>query len=168
MKILPTYERVRALLDYDPITGAFFWKEHRSSTAQCGAVAGKVRRTNDNLSYLRIQIDGEWHFAHRLAFVWMGKECPPVVDHIDGGGLNNSWANLRNGGFSGNTQNAKRRTDNTSGIKNVSWNKQANRWQVSIRAHGITSRKNFRSLEEATVAAEQMRFKLHGEFARAA
>lgn len=168
MKALPSFQRVQSLLDYDPSTGSFRWLVHRSSTARSGSVAGKIRRTRGGRSYLRIQIDGEWYSAHRLAFLYMTGSCPDVVDHGDGDGLNNAWANLRDAGLIGNAQNAKRRVDNTSGVKNVSWCKQANCWQVGVTANGVTRRKNLRTLAEAEETARKMREELHGDFARAA
>ena len=166
-KALPLQKRVRSLLDYDHETGIFCWLVHRSSTAQKWSVAGK-KRTIGKKTYLRIQIDGKWFAAHRLAFVHMGVVCPDIVDHIDGDGLNNAWGNLRDAGYAGNAKNARRRSDNSSGVKNVYWCLQARRWQVNMQSDGRRYRRNFRTLDEATVFANGFREIIHGPYARAA
>lgn len=160
-KDLPSPLRVSELLSYDKASGRFTWLVHRSSTATVGSTAGKYFGP-----YIKIQVDGEWYFAHRLAFLMMAGSCPDQVDHRDG--YSNRWSNLRAATSEQNTRNAKRRSDNASGVKNVYWDSQSSRWQVNIQADGVRRRKNFRSLEEAEDYALRFRVELHAEFARAA
>jgi len=58
------------------------------------------------------------------------------VDHIDGNTLNNSKSNLRVCTNAENCRNQKRKSNNTSGYKGVSYHKLTGKWQAQIRANG--------------------------------
>lgn len=61
--------------------------------------------------------------------------CPKnkEVDHIDHNGLNNQKSNLRICTEKQNHYNCRlQKTNNTSGYKGVSWNKDHNKWRVRI------------------------------------
>lgn len=70
--------------------------------------------------------------AHRVIWVWMtGKWPEREIDHIDGDGLNNRWANLRDVAHHVNGQNSRLPSDNTSGVVGVSQMRDG-RWQAYI------------------------------------
>lgn len=85
-----TVERLRELLDYDPETGVFRWKEPRRK-CRVGEVAGSLRKDG----YVKIQVDGRFYQAHRLAWLCVYGVWPSAIDHIDGNRANNAIANLR-------------------------------------------------------------------------
>jgi hypothetical protein len=58
------------------------------------------------------------------------------VDHWDGDGLNNQQSNLRPATHRQNAANQKRRRDNTSGYKGVSWHRQKGKFQARITVAG--------------------------------
>ncbi len=58
---------------------------------------------------------------------------PMEVDHKDINSLNNSVDNLRLGDDVLQSQNQKTRSDNTSGVKGVSWHKQTSKWRAYIK-----------------------------------
>jgi hypothetical protein len=60
-----------------------------------------------------------------------------LVDHRDGNGLNNRRSNLRLANHSQNGGNSKRRRDNTSLLKGVTWNRRAGKWQAQIAGQYI-------------------------------
>jgi hypothetical protein len=60
-----------------------------------------------------------------------------VVDHINGNTLDNRKINLRTCTHSQNSWNAKKRKDNTSGHKGVSWAKDRNKWVVRIKVNKV-------------------------------
>lgn len=87
------------------------------------------------------------------------------VDHIDGNGLNNVRSILRECSHQQNMCNQKKSSNNTSGYKGVSWDKNA--WRVRIRLNNkeiyIGSFKNIKDAALAYDVAAQIFF---GEFAR--
>ena len=72
-------------------------------------------------------------YLHRIIM-----NCPDgkFIDHINGNGLDNRKENLRICNKSQNSGNSKLRTDNTSGIKGVSWDKRNKKWVVRIKMDG--------------------------------
>jgi hypothetical protein len=121
-----TAERLRELLEYDPLTGVFCWKVSRGK-ARVGSEAG----TLNSASYQQIGIDRRLYLTERLAWFWMTAEWPKgLVDHRDRDTLNNRWDNLRLSTHSQNAANSKAR----SGLKGVT--SKGRRFQAAIRANG--------------------------------
>lgn len=70
-------ERLRTVLDYDPVTGVFTWTE-AGSMKMHGKRAGTIRERG----WRAIGIDGYVYRAGRLAWFYMTGEWPPVtIDH---------------------------------------------------------------------------------------
>jgi hypothetical protein len=92
---------------------------------------------------------------------------PNTVDHIDGNPSNNKIENLREVTQTQNNYNAILKTNNTSGFKNVYWNKRSSNWVVMVKI----DRKNkhigyFNCIKEANKAAIKARKQYYGEFTR--
>lgn len=153
-----TQERVKELLEYIPDTGEFFWKK-RYHKSLVGTKAG----CKTNNGYITISVDGKFFLAHRLAFLWMTGEIPEYTDHRNNDKSDNRWANLRPATMQENNQNRSIQKRNTSGVKNVSFNKASGKWRVSIGRKEIG---RFDDLELAELVAIEAREKYHGEFAR--
>lgn len=90
-----------------------------------------------------------------------------IVDHINGNTLDNRKANLRFTNVSGNLQNQRKRTkQTTSSFKGVSWNKEKQKWQVKIKANGKHIWLGYFDLEkEAARTYNEAAIRLFGEFA---
>lgn len=90
------------------------------------------------------------------------------VDHRNGDALDCRGSNLRQATRSQNVQNARRRSDNKSGLKGVSLERGGNRWRADIKVAGRTqylgSFQNAEAAHAAYLAAAQAYF---GEFANA-
>lgn len=89
------------------------------------------------------------------------------VDHANGNGLDNRRCNLRFATGSENARNRGLRSDNTSGFKGVSWDKQHQTWAAYI-SDGARQRRigRFSDREEAARAYDAAAIQLFGDFAR--
>lgn len=90
-----------------------------------------------------------------------------IVDLINGDRGDDRWANLREATYSQNNQNMTIRSDNTSGVKGVGWNKRQGKWHARVKVNGqLFHCGYFDSLEEAQQARNAKAALVHGEFAR--
>ncbi len=88
------------------------------------------------------------------------------TDHVNGDGLDNRRANLRAATISQNGANRKIGSNNTSGVKGVTWHKRFKLWQVSIGVHGRPIHLGrFRDLKSAECIYKLAAFKFFGGFA---
>ncbi len=106
--------------------------------------------------------------VHRVVMGVEGISAKVIqVDHINGDGLDNRRANLRLATPSQNAMNRKPRSDNTSGVRGVSWSKQYERWEVRVKVAGKQKfGGRYEHLADAERAAVRLREELHGRFAR--
>lgn len=154
-------EEMREYLAYDPRTGKIVNKRARR-----GAAIGEEAGADRGHGYRKVFFFGKYYYAHRIAWaLHFGEQPPAIIDHLDGNGANNAIENLRAAAHSDNLRNQKRRVDNKSGYKGVSWHVKAGKW---VAVCGDTYLGLFVSKEEASAAyavAAQGKF---GEFARLA
>ncbi len=95
---LPSIERLRELIDYDPSTGSLTWKPAAVRPRGTGRnrVAGASATYKQQHGYLKVYIDRRAYPAHRVAFALAnGREPVAEIDHIDGNPANNAGTNLR-------------------------------------------------------------------------
>lgn len=133
-----TQVKLKEILHYCPETGVFTWIAPTKGNTVYGAVAGWIDQhgTSKHLHYRRISIKSKNHRAHRLAFLFMTGRFPVLVDHIDGNGLNNAWINLREIHSAHDNQlNARKASNNTSGVRGVSWHSRNLVWTAKITMH---------------------------------
>lgn len=154
---------LRDLIDYDPSTGIFIWKE---GPIRRGKRAGSLQPHG----YRRIHVGYVRIWEHRLAWAFVHGAYPDgLIDHINGDRSDNRIENLRQATAETNAANSKTRSDNTSGYKGVSWNRRAQKWQVFIGGSGgrvyLGLFSNPKAAHEAYLMAAKKRF---GEFARGA
>lgn len=126
-----TYTIVREFLDYNPITGVLTWKPRArrwfGSNHQCNAFNGKHAGKEAFTAYSDKKrkvrgglILGQSYLAHHVIWLWVTGAWPNTgVDHKDGNPENNRWRNLIEAPQSINNKNARRRSDNKSGINGV-------------------------------------------------
>ena len=163
-KPLPSFSHVSSQLRYEPETGEFFWKPSKRGFREGFEKAGTVTRKG----YARIRIDGNKHYAHRLAWLLHYGEWPSAhVDHINTVKTDNRIANLRLADPSQSNFNVGLTSKNTSGVKGVRYSKSQNCWISFVTARG----KNVlfgrhQTKDDAIRAVEKTRLQFHGEFAR--
>ena len=141
--------------------GQHYWKiKPLKGKVKIGDCAG----SSDGLGYFQTKINGKAYKNHRIIFLMHHGYLPNKVDHKKG--LSNTIDNLRDASDIENAQNSKIPSNNTSGYKNVRWNKRNKKWVVEIRVN--YQRKYFGSyfdIEVAKFVAETMRHKYHAKFA---
>ena len=163
-KQLPPLEEFKKFLDYNPDTGIFTWIKEPNRRIKVGQVAGKTQ----SRGYIQIRFKGIDYFAHRLAY-YMHHGVDPLgkcIDHIDGDRTNNKIDNLRLASYVQNQMNhIKLRSDNTSGVIGVSWNKQLKKWQAQIYHYGVKKHLGyFINKEDAIKVRKEAEIKYFGEF----
>jgi hypothetical protein len=154
-----TAERLREVLDYDPLTGRFTWRV-TSRRTRAGQIAGRY-----NQGYWKIGIDGKLYLAHRLAWLYMTGEFPTLnIDHIDRDGTNNRWSNLREATQAQNLANSRRYCNNKGGFKGVL--QRGPSWLAQIQPNGRPIHLGMFPTPEAAHAAYMAAArKYFGEFA---
>lgn len=163
MKERVTAERLRQLLDCDPVAGVLIWKVARGSRAKVGSIAGSI----DSHGHRQICVDGKYYMAHWLVWFFVtGKWPEKEIDHRNNIRDDNRFENLRPSSDQQQCFNSKIRKDNRSGCKGVR-HRGYRSWQARIRV----SRKlivlgTFPTREEAHQAYCKAAEKHAKEFAR--
>jgi len=88
-----TQERLKELLDYDPVSGLFTWRVSTARSTKVGSIAGCLRPSG-----LRsISVDNIAYQASHLVYLFMTGNHPPdgYVKHLNGDRGNDSWSNLQ-------------------------------------------------------------------------
>ena len=154
-------EKLKSLVDY--VDNTLKWK-HTKGRKNAGQEIG----TRHCKGYRQAQIEGKRYLVHRLVFLYHHGRMPDtMIDHIDGNRLNNSINNLRECDRAENGYNSRKRKDNTSGYKNVSWSKATKKWTVRMskdKKYQVVG--YFDTIESAILAAKEARDELHGAFAK--
>ena len=154
-----TLPYLHSLFEYKD--GELFWKIDRArGKVKAGSQAGGVTSTG----YRRVMIGYKEYPLHRIIFMIHHGHIPKVIDHIDGNPLNNRIENLREASAQTNQYNRKLSKNNTSGCKNVSFNKKNKLWQVHVRSAKKVHAWYVESLELAELVAHEARIKFHGDF----
>lgn len=150
--------RLRQVLDYDPETGVFRWRERLMVRNRIGDVAGTIRKDGRR----EIGINRRTYLAHRLAWLHVHGVWPDSdIDHRNGIPDDNRIANLRLATRAQNLQNLQHvRSTNTSGYTGVQ--RQKNKWRADIslnRQHHFLGL--FDTAEEASAAYRRAKAEMH-------
>lgn len=150
---LPSLEVLEDALVYNPLTGVFTRKKKtgRGYKLTASPVAGCKRKNG----YVFIMVAGKYYHAARLAWKMFYKTDPSrdlEIDHINRQRDDNRIINLRLVTSTENNRNQSMSRNNTSGVRGVSWSKQANKWHVRIYGQHIGY---FTDKVEAEKAAEE-------------
>lgn len=133
--------------------------------------AGSIAGTPIKDGHLLMGVCKKRYLVHRIIY-FMANEIDPgemLVDHVNGVTNDNRPRNLRLATVSQNVQNMhRRRSDNKTGERNVSWDNHWQRWKVSItKPDGKRVQRKFLDMADAITCAHKLRRELFGEFAGA-
>jgi hypothetical protein len=136
------------LISYNPATGIFTWKVKKGS-ARPGDVVGNKPTS---CGYLRVAINRESYYLHRLAWFYYYKEWPTkYIDHIDGCKTNNAISNLQD--ISKLENNRKQKNDlGTLGKRCLNIDNRTNKIQVTVRTKYLGQ---YNSKEEALLVRDK-------------
>lgn len=157
--------RIRSLLDYDQLSGAFRWRVNVGNVK-----AGSVTGSKTKKGYLLIRADKKAHLAHRLAWFWMTGQWPAhQIDHRNLKKDDNRWKNLRQATNADNHLNRGKNRNNTSGYKGVSFDKKTGRYAAYLNSKGKKHRflGYFDFPEEAHAAYTAAMAEISPEYGRA-
>jgi len=127
-----TQSELKEILDYNPNSGRFTWKETINNRSIKGSVAGYEKCA----SYMAIGFHGKSYLAHRLAWLYVNGKMPKEqIDHINHDRTDNRICNLRCVDRSTNQKNKSIGKNNKSGFMGVSWDLYMKKWKVGIKVN---------------------------------
>lgn len=153
MKLIPLTQGEYAIVDKKDFNWLSQWKWfcwEKNKNGQKYAYRGQ----NKNGIHFPIQMHREILNAKK------GQIC----DHINRNGLDNRRKNLRFASYSQNAMNRRKNLNNTSGIKDLYYDKENKKWRIQIRANNKFFSKRFEEKKEAIKFLKKILLKLHGEF----
>ena len=157
------YNRLHELFKYKD--GNLYWKQDRGSKKCKGQKVGCVMP--NGYDQFRVRELGGAMKVHRAVYLMHHGKLPKFIDHINGNRSDNRIENLREATKVENGYNRKMPSHNTTGVKNVFWMSDRNKWGVRIRVNkkpiwlGLHD-----DLEFAELVAIEARNKYHGEYAK--
>ena len=146
---------------FDYVDGKLYWKANANQKVRFKE-AGFVTKKG----YRKVEFDGRKYGTHQIVFALHHGYIPNAVDHINTDKLDNRIENLREADRCQNGYNRGMTASNTSGIKNVAYRADSDKWRVTLRVDGRT--KSFGSyfdIELAELVSFEARDKWHGEYA---
>jgi hypothetical protein len=156
------YSEMVKVLSYDPETGLFTRITTYSNRAK---EYGKVGYTSIR-GYIVMNLFGEKHYAHRLAWLYVNKRWPNgEIDHINGNKSDNRLCNLREATSSQNMSNRGVQSNSKSGVKGVVLDEKSGKWQAYCRVNKRSKYLGIFDTKEAAAAAYDEYAKIHhGDF----
>ena len=152
--------RIRQVLNYNPDTGIFIWKERHEESAKRGRWnsrnAGKKAGTIDSYGYLRLVVDYRQIMGHVAAWmIFYGEHPNGLIDHRNRNPADNRIENLRKSSASLNQQNTSLSSRNTSGFTGVFWCPLGRKWRARIGlATGPINLGSYQKVEDAAEAVD--------------
>jgi hypothetical protein len=152
-KPTPPAELLWEELDYNPLTGALYWRRSKS-----GRRTPRNQRIGfqNEWGYWRVRLCYRNYFQHLLIWKWVtGEDLPDGhhLDHINGVKSDNSWGNLRVLSHGANLSHRK-----TKGYTFVNDVYRSKPWRVNVYTQkGKPAREYFATEAEAKARAEEVK-----------
>ncbi len=146
---------------FDYKDGCLYWKVKNTTWINIGDKVGWTSH-----GYLKAKVGNKTYYQHRIIYAMHHGYLPKYIDHIDGNRSNNKIENLRDSSKSQNGMNRSKQKNNTTGKKNVYKDNRSNKWFVKVVENGKQHYGGtFDDFFEAQLAADNLRVKVHKEFA---
>ena len=160
---IPSAETLRSVLRYEPATGLLWWKVPEKGRRLDRPAGHRCKQWG----YVIVGLDYEHYRAHHLIWCMVTGSWPErEIDHKNRVRHDNCWKNLRQGNPIGNRANSSLRSDNTSGLKGVSWHKPRRKWRARVYIEGKEKHLGlFFTAEEAHAAYAEAALQEYGDFA---
>jgi HNH endonuclease/AP2 domain len=156
-------EYIEEYLGWDFENGELWWKKRSNPRVRIGVYINNQSKRG----YKKVSIKGRYYMVHRVLFYLYYGYLPEEVDHINRIRIDNRIVNLRAATSAENACNQKKKSNNTSGYKGVSWYKRYNKWRAAVckdnRHYTIGY---FDDVVEAAKSYNKKALELHGEFAK--
>lgn len=121
-------QRLKELLNYDPVTGVF-----KHIFSRHGVTVGKKAGYINSDGYIYIILDKKKYVSHRLIWLYVYGAYPiNQLDHINRIRHDNTLLNLREVTLAENRQNLGLSLKNKSGFRGVSKDPKTELWRVNI------------------------------------
>lgn len=134
-------------LKYSPKTGLMY----RSKLVKGGGRRQVVLTKVGKLGYKEISVKCTTYTQHRILYLIMGYNIPPVVDHKNWIRSDNRWDNLQPSTLSENS--TRRKNLPSSGYKGIYWSELKSTWEVRhYKDKKIYQVGTYNDLEEALEA----------------
>lgn len=154
-------ETLRSIVDYDPATGSFRWKNDNKNLLwiKAGDEVGKDARKS---GYRCTTINRKQYYQHRLVWLYVYGEWPSKpIDHINGIKDDNRVENLRLATPSENQHN-RRKTRSKVGLTGAYKSSRGHTWYSTIMVNNARKYLGcFDTEEEAAAAYAAAKAKLH-------
>jgi len=151
-------EYLNYLFEYK--NGEIYWKITANPRAQKDSIAGLK-----NCRYSRVGINGQKYLKNRIIYMMHNGYCMDEIVFLDKNPLNCCIDNLKAATRSDVVCYSKRRKDNTSGYRGVSFDKRKGEWVGYIEKEKKKKWLGyFTTKEEAHVAYRKAALELHKEF----
>jgi hypothetical protein len=163
-----TAEGLRSLLDYDPATGLFRWRDSRTNV-KAGSVAGTISRYGYRILSLSVGGKKRKYLSGRLVWLYVHGAWPvDEIDHINGVRDDDRLSNLREANRDQQMANRRCHLRSKSQLKGVE-SHHSGKWSARIC---VFKKRiyigNFDTPEEASWAYRVHAEFYHGEFVRTA
>ncbi len=159
----PTQSELKQRLNYDAETGVFvrIAADAGSQRRRIGRPAGTLNKAS---GYVQFHVCGGLRYAHRMAWIYVHGSIPEgaKIDHANQDRGDNRLCNLRLATHADNLRNCKVRTDNSSGVKGVYFDRSRGMWAAEIVGRKLG---RFNTLEAAAQARRQAAEAAYGAFA---
>lgn len=155
---------IKEYLRCDPERGTLHWIKRPATCVHVGDLAGGL----NTQGYIMFRLKGVLYRAHRVIWEFVNGELEDSVeiDHINNDRSDNRIENLRIANRCENCQNMAKPSNNTSGIKGVSWSKYHSKWECYCAVDGVKHKLGrYDSLAEAEQVVVDFRSEHHREFA---